>query len=102
MPWRGPVSEEDFPSLGGEVAVWIEENVVIPDGYRRGGQYVLTNEMLRFLKRFYRIDPEEGRLHFYGGQLRRSQKWGKRPVRRGDHPRRGAGAGAVRRVGRGG
>jgi hypothetical protein len=77
--WRGPEQEGDFPSLGPEIAVWIEDHVVIPDGYRRGDRYLLTNEMLRFLKHFYRVDPEENRLHYYGAQFRRSQKFGKDP-----------------------
>lgn len=79
MPWRGPSEPGEFPTLGYEAGEWIEANVVIPDGYRRGEQYLLTDEMWRFLLRFYRIDPAEERLHYYGGQLRRSQKWGKDP-----------------------
>jgi len=81
MPWRGPSEPGEFPTLGYEIGEWIEAHVVIPDGYRRGEQYRLTDEMWRFLLRFYRVDAEEGRLHFYGGQLRRSQKWGKLKTR---------------------
>lgn len=79
MPWRGPEEPGEFPTLGYEVGEWIEANAVVPDGYRRGQRYLLTDEMWRFLLRFYRVDPAEDRLHFYGGQLRRSQKWGKDP-----------------------
>jgi hypothetical protein len=79
LPWRGPAEPGEFPTLGYEIGEWIEANVVIPDGYRRGQRYLLTDEMWRFLLRFYRIDLETGRLLFYGGQLRRSQKWGKDP-----------------------
>lgn len=90
MPWRGPSEPGEYPTLGYDVGDWIEENVVIPDGYRRGQPYLLTDEMWRFLLRFYRLDPEalpvDGAdprpanvLTFYGGQLRRSQKWGKDP-----------------------
>lgn len=79
MPWRGPAEPGEYPTLGYGIGEWIEANVVIPDGYRRGQQYRLTDEMWRFLLRFYRIDLDELRLHHYGGQLRRSQKWGKDP-----------------------
>lgn len=79
MPWRGPAEPGEYPTLGYGVGEWIEANVVIPDGYRRGERYLLTDEMWRFLLRFYRIDLAEARLHYYGAQLRRSQKWGKDP-----------------------
>jgi hypothetical protein len=79
MPWRGPEEPGEFPTLGYGIGEWIEAHVVVPDGYRRGQQYLLTDEMWRFLLWFYRIDPAESHLHFYGGQLRRSQKWGKDP-----------------------
>jgi hypothetical protein len=79
VPWRGPAEPGEFPTLGYDAGEWIEAHVKIPDGYRRGEPYLLTDEMWRFLVRFYRVDPDEGRLFFYGGQLRRSQKWGKDP-----------------------
>ncbi len=79
MPWRGPEVDGEFPTLGYDIGEWIEANVVIPDGYRRGDKYELTDEMWRFLIRFYRIDPDAGKLVYFGGQLRRSQKWGKDP-----------------------
>lgn len=79
MPWRGASYPGEFPTLGYAVGEWIEAHVVVPDGYRRGEPYRLTDEMWRFLVRFYRIDPDEGRLWYYGAQLRRSQKWGKDP-----------------------
>lgn len=76
MPWNGG---DEFPSLGAEVADWIEVHCVVPDGYRQGEPFILTNDMLRFLRDYYRVDPEENRLHFYGAQFRRSQKFGKDP-----------------------
>lgn len=76
MPWNG---DGGFPTLGGEVADWIELWCRIPDGYRQGEEYRLTNEMLAFLKDYYRIDPGENCLHYYGAQFRRSQKYGKDP-----------------------
>lgn len=85
MPWRGPDFDGDFPTLGYEVADWIEASCVIPDGYLMGQPYRLTDEMLRFLKHFYRLYPYAApwpapdALTHFGAQLRRSQKWGKDP-----------------------
>lgn len=85
--WRGPQEPGEFPTLGYQVAEWIEAFCVIPDGDRLGQPYQLTDEMLRFLLWFYRLHPsaivEEGRASapfFYrGSQLMRAQKWGKSP-----------------------
>lgn len=85
MPWKGPSEDEHWPTLGYDVGAWIEENVVIPDGYLRGRPYKLTDEMWVFLIHFYRLYPYAApwpapdALKFTGGQLRRSQKWGKDP-----------------------
>lgn len=85
MPWRGPSEPGEFPTLGYDVGEWIEAHCVIPDGYRKGEPYRLTDEMWRFLIHFYRLLPESAPwpapdgLVYYGGQLRRSQKWGKDP-----------------------
>jgi hypothetical protein len=85
MPWRGPESEGEFPTLGYDVGEWIEAHCVIPDGYRQGHPFLLTDEMWRFLLKFYRLDleaepwPGPVGLAYTGGQLRRSQKWGKDP-----------------------
>lgn len=94
MPWRGAQVEGEFPTLGYDMGEWIEENLVIHDGYRQGQPYKLTREMWLFLLRFYRlwpdatvwngqaVSPESGSaraLRYTGGQLRRSQKWGKDP-----------------------
>lgn len=77
MPWRGPSVEGEYPTLGYLVGDWIEDHLVIPDGYRRGEQWLLTEAQWRFLLRFYEVSGD--RLQFYGGQLRRPQKWGKDP-----------------------
>lgn len=85
MPWRGPNEPGEFPTLGYDVGEWIEANCVIPDGYQLGQPYKLTDEMWTFLIHFYRLYPHAGpwpapdALKHYGGQLRRSQKWGKDP-----------------------
>lgn len=85
MPWRGPAEPGEFPTLGYDVGEWIESNVVIPDGYRQGGPFKLTDEMWKFLLHFYRLYlraapwPAPDSLVHTGAQLRRSQKWGKDP-----------------------
>lgn len=80
MPWRGAEEPGEFPTLGYEVASFIEEACVIPDGDHAGEPFVLTDEMFRFLLWLYRLDPETGAWHFArGGQLVRPQKWGKGP-----------------------
>lgn len=85
MPWRGPNEEGEFPTLGYDVGEWIEEHVVIPDGYRQGEPYILTDEMWKFLIHYYRLYPHADAwpapdaLRYTGAQLRRSQKWGKDP-----------------------
>ena len=86
MPWRGPDPENPFPTLGREVGLWIQENCVIPDGYRQGEPFLLTDEMWQFLYQFYRVHllaepwPALLGLKNTGGQLRRAQKWGKDPL----------------------
>jgi hypothetical protein len=85
MPWRGAEVEGEFPTLGYDVGEWIESHVVVPDGYRMGQPYKLTDEMWSFLLHFYRLYPYAApwpapdALRYVGGQLRRSQKWGKDP-----------------------
>jgi hypothetical protein len=72
--------------LGREVGLWIQENCVIPDGYRQGEPFLLTDEMWQFLYQFYRVHPLAEPwpallgLKNTGGQLRRAQKWGKDPL----------------------
>lgn len=86
MPWRGPQYEGEFPTLGYEMGEWIEGHCVIPDGYRQGEPYKLTDEMWMFLIHYYRLYPHAApwpapdSLRYTGGQLRRSQKWGKDPL----------------------
>ena len=55
MPWCGPSEPGEFPTLGYDVGEWIEAHLVVPDGYRRGERYKLTDEMWRFLLHYYRL-----------------------------------------------
>jgi len=66
-------------TLGPLVTAWIEAKVVIPDGPHQGQPYRLTEEMRAFVNRFYAIDSTGRWLYERGGQLVRSQKWGKSP-----------------------
>lgn len=92
MPWRGRQAEREatgleWPTLGVAALRWIEAHCVIPDGDQLGEPFRLTDEMVRFLLHYYRVDPERvttryggPRFHFErGGQLVRPQKWGKGP-----------------------
>lgn len=81
MPWRGPSYKGEFPTLGYQISDWITDHCVIPDGDLQGDPFVCTDEMLRFLVWFYRVDMDAGRkfVASRGGQLVRPQKWGKGP-----------------------
>jgi hypothetical protein len=87
MPWRGARRPGEYPTLGIQVAQWIEAFCVIPDGLHQGEPYRLTDEMLVFLKRFYRLHPDavlderrpSSAFVYRGAQLMRAQKWGKSP-----------------------
>jgi hypothetical protein len=86
MPWSGPSPDGDqFPTLGHEVAAFVEANVIIPDGERSGDSYVLTDEQYMHLLHAYRLVPNaragEGSdaFQFAGALLVRPQKWGKDP-----------------------
>ena len=87
MPWKGVTPDGDqWPTLGHEVAAWIEENLVIPDGPRRGYPFILTDEQYLHILNCYRLKPharpEMGSQAFvyYGSLLVRPQKSGKDPL----------------------
>lgn len=80
-----------FPTLGYQVAEWMQATCVVPDGEHQGEPYILTEEMLRFLVHHYRVNPkarydQRSRLwrgaftYFRGSQIVRPQKWGKGPL----------------------
>ena len=87
MPWRGPRRPGEYPTIGTQVAQWIEAHCVIPDGIHQNELYRLTDEMLVFLKRFYRLHPDavlddarpSRAFRHRGALLMRPQKWGKSP-----------------------
>lgn len=80
----------EFPTLGYQVADFIEAMCVIPDRDQVGEPFLLTTEQLRFTLWFYRLRPDVRffktrsvwQLPFFfarGAQLVRPQKWGKGP-----------------------
>jgi hypothetical protein len=95
VPWRGPEVKGEYPTLGYAVADWIEANCVIPDGELQGEPYKLTDEMLLFLLKYYRLKDGRGirRAAPVGGVLppRRAAhaaaEVGQGPVRGGHRPR---------------
>ena len=89
--WRGPSRQGEFPTLGYEVADWIEAHCVIPDGPNMGQPFVLTDEQLRFLLWHYRLKPDarpdpgkpSAAFVYRRSMLVRPQKWGKGPLSAG-------------------
>lgn len=90
MPWRGAEIQGEFPTLGYQVADWIEARCAVPDRDQVGEPFLLTDEQLKFLLWHYRVNPDaqydparkvwRNVFHFErGSQLTRSQKWGKGP-----------------------
>ena len=88
MPWRGADEPGAFPTLGYQVADWIEAHCVIPDGDNAGAPFVLTNEQLRFVLFHYRLQPDavvvggkgSSAFTYRRSMLVRPQKWGKGPL----------------------
>jgi hypothetical protein len=86
VPWRGPQRPGEFPTLGYEIARWIESTLLIPDGQRAGQAFRLTDEQYMHLLHAHRLRPDvpgdapSAMAHCYRGSvLVRGQKWGKDP-----------------------
>lgn len=86
MPWRGADEPGEYPTLGFEVIDWIEENIIIPDGARRGEPFILTEEQCQHILFSYRLKPfarpnmGSRAFEYYGSLLVRPQKSGKDPL----------------------
>jgi hypothetical protein len=80
VPWRAPEYAGEFPSLGWQVADWIEAYLRVPGGDRTGEPLQLTDEQLAFVVRLYRLDPRTGRHGVRRAVLRRAKGWGKSPL----------------------
>lgn len=85
--WRGPSFRGEFPTLGHQVAEWIESWCVIPDGVDAGQPFRLTDEQYAHLCQDLRLKPD-ARVDVYKPsapfvhmhtELVRPQKWGKNP-----------------------
>lgn len=88
MPWRGPDYPKEFPTLGFQVADWIEARCAIPDGEFMGDPFVLTDDQLTFVLWHYRLRPKarpdrakpSAAFAYRRSMLVRPQKWGKGPL----------------------
>jgi len=85
MPWK-PREPGEVPTLGYDVADWIEDFCVIPDGEHGGEPFILTDEQRTFLAHHYRLreTAQVGDLAkaftYRRSILVRPQKWGKGPL----------------------
>lgn len=87
MPWK-PDEEGEFPTLGYEVARWIAEHCIVPDGEAQGEPFEVSTWQLKFLVHFYRLNleadpdlpPSRSFRYDRGGQLVGPQKCGKGPL----------------------
>lgn len=82
MPWQ-PIDEDDeFPTLGYDVADWMMEFLLMPDRDEDSEEhipFVPTQEQIEFLARLYELDPETGRRVKQRAVLSRPRGWGKSP-----------------------
>lgn len=78
MPWM-PIDEEDeFPTLGYDVADWMTAFLLTPDKDEMI-PFVPTQEQLDFLVHVYELDPQTGRRLKQRAVLSRPRGWGKSP-----------------------
>lgn len=78
VPWRGPESPDDFPSLGWGFLEWCAEH--LPSPRDPSEPMIFTDEQAWQLIEWYRLDPITGRRVHRRGYSRRSKGWGKSPV----------------------
>lgn len=67
MTWREPKFDGEFPSLGWEVIDWIERHLCHGPGDVAGEPIELDDELVEFVVRAYRIDPDTGRRVYRRG-----------------------------------
>ena len=82
MPWQ-PIDEDDeFPTLGYDVADWMMEFLLMPDRDEDSEEhipFVPTQEQIEFLARLYELNPDTGRRVKQRAVLSRPRGWGKSP-----------------------
>lgn len=74
----GPSGEPEH-TLGWLQLAWCSRFIRQPDGPDAGGEWIFTDEQVRFVLWFYAID-ERGRWLFPRAVLRRAKGWGKTPI----------------------
>lgn len=57
-----PFDEEHYPTLGPQIADWIEEYMVYGPGELKGDPYVITPEFRALLYRMYEVYPQDHKL----------------------------------------
>lgn len=78
MPWKPLDEEDEFPTLGYDVADWMSEMLLLPDTDDYA-MFVPTQEQIEFLVRLYEIDPQTRRRVKHRGVYSRPRGAGKSP-----------------------
>jgi len=78
MPWRGPESEGELPSLGWNLLEWWAD--VLPSPRDTTEPLIFTDEQAMILVEWYTFDPVTLEFVYRRGYSRRSKGWGKSPV----------------------
>ena len=78
MPWSPLDEDDEFPTLGYDVADWMTDFLLQPDCDELL-PFVPTQEELDFLVRLYELDPLTGRRVKSRAVLSRPRGWGKSP-----------------------
>lgn len=77
MPWS-PLDDDEFPTLGYDVADWMTEFLLRPDA-EDVEPFIPTQEQIDFLVRLYELDPTTGKRVKHRAVLSRPRGWGKSP-----------------------
>lgn len=77
MPWRHPVSEQDFPTLGWLVLAW--SHAYLPSPADETQPLVYTDEQARRILRWFEIDPTTGEFVYETLVLEEAKGFGKSP-----------------------
>ena len=78
MPWHPQFPEDEFPTLGFQVADWMEEFLLQPDT-EDASPFICTSEQLEFLVKLYELDPDTCKRVKHRAVLSRARGWGKSP-----------------------
>jgi hypothetical protein len=78
LPWIPLDDDDEFPTLGYDVADWMTEFLLRPDA-EDAEPFVPTQEQIDFLVRLYELDPTTGKRVKHRAVLSRPRGWGKSP-----------------------